>query len=56
MQLSEMKEIEAQINEFEEYIQRQYTSKVKDYENKNNGYVAGATTMMRFHEISLFQI
>jgi outer membrane protein len=45
MQLPEMKEIEAQINEFEKQIQRQYTSKVKDYEVKYNSYVADAASM-----------
>ncbi|MCG8309830.1 MAG: OmpH family outer membrane protein [Cytophagales bacterium] len=45
MKLPEMKEIEAQIKEFEEQIQKQYDSKVKDFELKYNNYIENGETM-----------
>jgi outer membrane protein len=43
--LPEMKGIEAQIKEFEEQLQKQYDSKVKDFEIKYNNYVTNGASM-----------
>lgn len=43
--LPEMKGIEAQIKEFEEQIQRQYDSKVKNFELKYDNYISNGTSI-----------